>query len=212
MDAVFHYKDTQRIVPSEDWLNLFMDQSFEAAIFDCDGTLVKSSTAHLRTMQRATADQGHTMPAEWYKNRTGLDRHSLFAEFHREFDPDFNVERACDVSIGHFETVAPLITPIREVLSVAEALLRQGIPMSVATNAERKIAEISLKTIGARQFFSTVVSITDKVPPKPAPEMFVRAAEKLKKPSHKILVFEDSPQGVVAAKRANMAVLQVGTK
>jgi len=99
--------------------------------------------------------------------------------------------------------------PIAVVLSFAENLKARGIPIAVATNAEREVAEISLTTTGARRLFDLLVSISDGVAPKPAPEMFILAAEHLGHPRNKALVIEDSLQGVEAALEAGMSVVQL---
>jgi HAD superfamily hydrolase (TIGR01509 family) len=86
-------------------------------------------------------------------------------------------------------------------------LREQGLPLAVATNAERPIAQRSLGAIGAQNLFETLVSITDDVPPKPAPLMFQKAAQHLGHTGRNVLVVEDSEQGVRAAQDAGMSVI-----
>ena len=55
--------------------------SFDALIFDCDGTLVDTAPAHLRALQVALEPLDLTMTAEWYYPRGGLTPDDLFDEY-----------------------------------------------------------------------------------------------------------------------------------
>ena len=194
---------------SDHWLHLFEAEGFEAVIFDCDGTLVESSDAHLKSMQAAAEEQGLEMTPNWYQARTGLDRISFFEEFQASVPSKFDVERATKASIERFGSFAHLVKPKAGVLGFATDLKARGIPIGIATNAERDVAEVSLKTTGASDLFDHLVSISDAVAPKPSSEMFVLAAERLGYPRNRVLVIEDSPQGVEAALEASMSVVEL---
>ena len=209
MQSVFHHDGEVRDVSSDNWLALFNEEDFSAAIFDCDGTLVDSMDAHFHAMQSAAREQGHEMVPEWYRARTGLDRRTLFLEFQKATAGTFDTESAIAFSIERFNRFAHLIKPISTVLKFADALRRQGTPLAVATNAERAVAMVSLSAANATAFFDHVVGVSDAVRPKPSPELFERAADLLGHPYSKTLVVEDSPQGVQAAMAAKMSVLQL---
>ena len=102
-----------------------------------------------------------------------------------------------------------MVQPKIGVLGFARHLNHRGISLAVATNAEREVAEVSLRTTGLRKTFSHLVSISDRVAPKPSPEMFLLAADHLRQVRSNVLVVEDSPQGVRAALDAGMSVIQL---
>ncbi|WP_299731939.1 HAD family phosphatase [uncultured Tateyamaria sp.] len=206
---MFHHQGRTWCCLSDEWLTLFEAEGFTVAIFDCDGTLVDSMQAHLHAMQSAALEQGHEMSPDWYARRTGLDRTSLFAEFQQTVKGSFDVERAIVTSIECFYEISHLIRPIPAVLAFARSLQRKGIPLAVATNAERDVANASLSAVNATALFDCVVSISDDVRPKPSPEMFELAAHLLGLPPNKILVIEDSPQGVQAAISGGMSTIQL---
>jgi HAD superfamily hydrolase (TIGR01509 family) len=81
--------------------------------------------------------------------------------------------------------------------------------LAVGTNSERDVAAASLTATGLLGFFDHVVTISDGVPPKPAPDIFMRAAGLLKAEFSQTLVFEDSNEGVQAALTAGMDVVQL---
>lgn len=209
LQSVFHHQGRTLRVPSDEWLTLFETEGFAAAIFDCDGTLVDSKQAHFQAMQSAAQEQGHEMEPYWYCKRTGLDRRSLFKDFQQTVPDRFDIENAITTSIARFSGFAHLIKPMSAVLEFAGALRQRGIPLAVATNAERAVANVSLSAVNANTLFDHVVSISDDVRPKPSPEIFERAAHLLGQAPNKTLVVEDSPQGVQASTTANMSAIQL---
>ena len=62
---------------------------------------------------------------------------------------------------------------------------------------------------GLTPLFDTVVTIDDVAAAKPAPDLFLEAAHRLGVPADGCLVLEDSPQGLLAAQNAGMAVVDV---
>ncbi len=210
MQSTWYNASKTQSLLSDDWLRMIESANFDAVIFDCDGTLIDSSDVHTRCLQAATQDQGHEMSAEWYAARNGLDRTSLFEAFRDTIGTAFDVERACQASIAHYDSFAHLARPIPEAINLAMALRERAIPLAVATNGERPVCNLLLATVKIRDLFNTVVCISDGVPPKPSPAMFLLAAERLGQAHGKILVLEDSPQGVQAATTAGMSVIQLG--
>ena len=212
MQSTLHLAGKSTLLNSEGWLDMITAEAFDAVIFDCDGTLIDSSDVHIQCMQAGTKDQGHEMSADWYAARNGLDRISLFKEFRRTFDRTFDVDRACRTSIAHYGKAVHLARPIGETISLAKTLGNRAMPLAVATNAERPVCERLLDTVNIRELFDTVVCISDNVPPKPSPAIFQLAATRLGHPNGKVLVIEDSPQGVQAAKAAGMPVIELSAQ
>lgn len=209
MRSTFHHAGRTRNLPPEAWLNTIEAERYDAVIFDCDGTLIDSSDVHIRCLQAGTLAQGHKMTAKWYDVRNGMDRRSLFEAFREEIGFGFDVDRACQTSIDHYKNVVHMARPIQETINLAKVLRDRAMPLAVATNGEQPVCDLLLATIGIRDLFDTVVCISEDVPPKPSPVMFQLSAERLGHKNGKILVLEDSPQGVQAAKTAGMSVIEL---
>lgn len=209
--ANLHTGARVRHVDVDEWLSAIEDLGASAVIFDCDGTLVHSSDAHLGAMQDAAAAQGFAMAQEWYQQRTGLDRETLFREFQACAGLSFDVARAISDSIVAFSSYASLIEPVPETLTLVTSLVARSVPIAVGTNAERSIACLSLAAIGLSGILPTIVSISDDLPPKPDPAIFREAARRLGVPPGQCLVIEDSDQGLAAARSAGMSVLMLKT-
>jgi HAD superfamily hydrolase (TIGR01509 family) len=86
-----------------------------------------------------------------------------------------------------------------------------GAPVALATNAERTNVDFVLDGGGLRPYFRAIVDGSQVERPKPAPDVYLRAAELLDIPPRNCIVFEDSPVGVAAAVTAGMRVVGVLT-
>lgn len=86
-----------------------------------------------------------------------------------------------------------------------------GAPIALATNAERANVDFVLDGGGLRSYFDAIVDGSQVEQPKPAPDVYLRAAELLEIPPRNCIVFEDSPVGVAAAIAAGMRVVGVLT-
>ena len=110
-----------------------------------------------------------------------------------------------DYTAGLFDAGLPWCDGARELL---EVLAAEEVPMALVTNTKRELTDHALNTIG-RQYFSATVC-ADEVPQgKPAPDVYLRAAELLRLPPDLCLAIEDSPTGTAAAESAGCPVLVV---
>ncbi len=88
----------------------------------------------------------------------------------------------------------------------------RGLKMAVATSADRVKMLINLRE-GAlpQEWFDALVTAEDVVHKKPAPDIYLKAAEKLELPPGSCLVVEDAPAGITAGKKAGARVLGLTT-
>ena len=85
-------------------------------------------------------------------------------------------------------------------------------PLAVATGGTRDIAERSLELAGLRPLFKAVVTVDDVRHGKPAPDMFLLAAERIGVDPKDCLVFEDAEPGIQGALAAGMKVVRVTSR
>lgn len=195
-------------ITSQTWRDEILKRGYEAFIFDCDGTLVESADVHFASFCKAAEDQGFTLDRNWYLARTGLDRISLFKEFARTNQRCFDVDAAVTVSISRFIEISDQVQPVPEVKDLVQSLW-QNYPLAVGTNAEKPVAEASLRATEILRYFDHIVAVSDGLKPKPSPEIFSRAAKLLCTLPSQSLVIEDSHQGVSAARAAGIDVIEI---
>jgi HAD superfamily hydrolase (TIGR01509 family) len=83
-------------------------------------------------------------------------------------------------------------------------LRADGYPLALASSAELRVIHANLAALALAPLFAAVVSGTQVARGKPAPDVFVAAAERLAVPPGGCLVVEDSRNGLLAAKAAGM--------
>ncbi|MEH6739976.1 MAG: HAD family phosphatase [Sulfitobacter sp.] len=208
MDSILHSGGGQRRVSPQNWHSEVIAGGYQAVVFDCDGTLVDSSEAHFQSFRTAVRAQGHDLDRIWYAQRTGLDRQSLLAALSLEVSGTLDIALATKQSIDAFISATAVVSPIAETGELVRILGRTH-PMAVGTNAEFEIATASLQAVGLLNYFATIVSISDSLLPKPAPDIFAHAIQHLGFPPAKTLVFEDSAEGVSAGIAAGSDVVQL---
>lgn len=185
---------------------------WQAVIFDMDGTLLE--TERLVIEAGLTAMTAHGLP----KRRDVLEQlvgtvadESMFllrAAFGPEFDQTaFEATWECEFSTL-LESGIPLRPGVRDLLAHLDAIV---MPRALATNSRTSAARVHLARAGiAAHFPARHIHGRDQVArPKPAPDLFLLAAQTLGVSPADCLVFEDSDPGAEAAVAAGMTVVLV---
>jgi len=185
-----------------------LPEDVHALIFDCDGTLVDTPPAYALAWAEGLRPSGIEMPPAWYLARAGMSEHVLMDAFEAEFG--VRLDRGAVISVMRKQFLAGL-DKLREndaVASIARA--NHGrLPMAVASGGSAAIVRATLRATNLVALFDTVVTIEDVGHAKPAPDLFLEAARRLGVPPAQCLVFEDSREGLEAARRAGMRVVDV---
>jgi beta-phosphoglucomutase-like phosphatase (HAD superfamily) len=148
------------------------------------------------------------MQQQWYLERAGYSEHSLMDLF--DADHGVRVDRDQVIKLMRHRFLND-IGAVQEIAAVA-SIARQNagvLPMAVASGGSRQIVTACLEAVGLARVFAAVVTIDDVIRPKPAPDLFLAAADRLAVPPAKCVVFEDSPQGLEAARNAGMTAIDV---
>lgn len=188
------------------------DSGYDACIFDCDGTLIDSMPLHYDAWCHALALHGfrHPFPRERHYGNAGKPIPATVAELNAEFGLAMDAEAIEATRNAFLLHNHDQLGPIESVVSFARS--QEGrLPMAVASGSQRVIVDRSLDHLGITHLFLTIVTPEDVGPGrgKPAPDMFLLAAERLGIAPERCLVFEDGQSGIEAAVAAGMQTVFV---
>lgn len=186
-----------------------VEGSFRALVFDCDGTLVDSAPAHLGALQKAMEPLGLTMTGDWYYPRVGLGPDDLLDEFEdhvrRKGLPRCEILERYDAA---FKQCLPLVREIAVIAGVAREW-HGRVPMAVASNGRRENVEATLRAAKLLPLFELIVGAEDVQRGKPAPDVYLEAARRMRVAPEECVAFEDSDEGLKAAKTAGMRTVDI---
>lgn len=187
-----------------------LTREYGGYIFDCDGTLADSMVVHHRAWLSALAAHGATFDFGWelFISRAGMSLPNTVRELNAQFGLTLDPEAVTTSQRLEYERFLPTVRPIVEVVELALRVATSR-PVSVASGGERQVVRRTLELIGLGQTFPVVVTAEDVTFGKPAPDMFLLAAEQMGVAPANCVVFEDSVLGLEAAKRAGMASVLV---
>jgi HAD superfamily hydrolase (TIGR01509 family) len=188
----------------------FPSNGFEAVVFDCDGTLVDSMPAHFEAWCEALAlyGAGGVFKEDVFFAMGGRPTLDIVVELNDEYNLHLDPIAVAQAKRECFLKRLHTVTLIEEVAKFAESL-RGKVPMAIATGGSRHVIEKTLKIVGVSDWFDEVVTADDVAEGKPAPDIFLRAANLLGVDATKCLALEDAPAGILAAQRAGMQVIAI---
>jgi HAD superfamily hydrolase (TIGR01509 family) len=183
-----------------------------ALIFDFDGLILDTETPEVAVWQTIFREHGHELPVdEWAKTiggygistydaakhlsqLTGLDPVPLRARYRSESD-----------AVIHASPILP------GVMDLLDAAAERNVRLAVASSSPHSWVDSHLSRLGLADRFDEVICSDDVAPgrTKPNPDLFLLAAERLKVQKDAAVIFEDSPNGVRAAKSAGIFVVAV---
>ncbi len=183
----------------------------EAVIFDLDGVLISSAELHWQAFRRTFAPEGVDFTFEHYlRVGVGVARENVIRGVLGEVD-DAKLGFLMQEKERHVRDVLATdgLAAIPGSVEFVRRVRAAGLLTAVATASRTPLP--FLDAIGARQLFGAVLDRMATSNPKPAPDIYLKAAATLGVDPPVCLVVEDSPPGVRAGRAAGMRVLAVTT-
>jgi beta-phosphoglucomutase len=182
-----------------------------AFLFDMDGVLINSMPLHTKSW-------------EVYLQRLGVTVQDLEARMHGRRNPELvrdllGDDLAEDVVLEHGAAKERLFRELMgeaisefEIPGLLDFLNRyREVPKAIGSNAERANIDFTLDRLGLRPYFQVLVDGAEVTRPKPYPDVYLLAAQRLGFAPADCIVFEDSPAGTDAALQAGMRVVALET-
>jgi HAD superfamily hydrolase (TIGR01509 family) len=179
-------------------------------VFDFDGLILDTEVPVYDAWRAIYAEHGHTLAFEkWAKCIGTVDAfdpcQDLQALCRRPLDAAALEERHradCDALIAR----QPVLPGVREYVEEARRL---GLRLGVASSSSRRWVEGHLARLGLREHFEIVRTAEDVPRVKPDPALYLAVLQSAGVPAREAFALEDSPNGVLAAKRAGLACVAV---
>ena len=175
--------------------------SFDAVIFDADGTLFDTETLMYEVWVEIGRDMGLSITIPEYLHYVGLNRKAVLDVMRERIGPDFDgadfmVRCVARLSERIEEEGVPLKPGVREIL---ELLHQKGIPAGLATSTHRVRTDRRLELCGLGEYFSAVVTGDEVSKGKPDPEIYRAVCGELSVSPEACLAVEDSRNGILSA-------------
>lgn len=176
-------------------------------IFDMDGTMFDTEPISIRAMQYAAKKHRISLPMEMIYGFMGLPGAEIRRRFEAAFPPEqLDFDAYLKDKIAYQDRVieengVPIKPGLPEVLAYAK---ERQIPCAVATSTNRQRATSLITQSGLISYFSAIVCGNEVAHGKPAPDIFLRAAEEIHVSPACCIGIEDSKNGITALHRTPM--------
>lgn len=184
-----------------------------ALIFDMNGTMIDDMPVHAHSWTELLRDNGVPMTLkEYWKLEPGGTAQEVVRGFLGDSLPEAQVDCLVEQKEFLYRTLyrkkLRLLPGLKKLLKEAG---KAGVPVAIATAAGRRNIDFVVDTLQIRDQFQAMVGAEDVQHGKPAPDLYLLAAEKLGVDPARCIVFEDSQAGFEGAKRAGMPVIAIST-
>ncbi|KAF6560090.1 HAD family phosphatase [Paenibacillus sp. EKM202P] len=179
----------------------------KAVIFDMDGVLVDSEPIYFEVERSSFAHFGAPMTEEEHHTYVGVTLESMWRQVLDRHQLTNTLEEALAY---HRKNVMQTITAYEGLMAIdglerwLDWLQEKGIPIAVASSSPRSLIDLIMEKTGLGRYFDIRITGEEVSQGKPAPDIFLYAAELLGIAPDHCIVIEDSRNGVHAAKSAGM--------
>jgi beta-phosphoglucomutase family hydrolase len=185
-------------------------------IFDLDGTLTLTQQFHYQAFSEVFKKDGLVYSPADDLRYAGKGSSCIFPEFFAEHGIKITAEEVkayADAKKTAYDRIIhqARIEPVPGIKTFLEKAKSKGLKMIVATGNKLEATRYILEKAGLNGYFGDIVTNLDVTKSKPAPDIFLKAAEKLQLNPSECIVFEDSLNGIQAAKAGQIPCVALAT-
>jgi HAD superfamily hydrolase (TIGR01509 family) len=178
----------------------------KAVIFDMDGVIIDSEPIHFEVDMQTMKDFGCNISKEELNKYVGTTNEYMFTDIKNKYKLDKSAEEIINYrcELVKRKVIESDLMPIEGIIDLLKNLKAKNIPAAIASSSPRDFIEVVVSKFGIEDYFSCILSGEEVENGKPAPDIYVETAKKLRVKPEECIVIEDSKNGVLAAKKANM--------
>jgi HAD superfamily hydrolase (TIGR01509 family) len=177
--------------------------SIRAVVFDLDGLMFDTEALYHRITSELLAEKGKAFTAEIMRAMIGRRAPEAGLALKKLAGLDESVDDLLATIRQRFHAQLEVaVHPTPGLFVLLDRLRDAELPLAVATSSQRAYAEELLQSHGLRSRFEFILASEDVAQGKPDPEIYLAAVGRLGVAPASVLVLEDSPPGIIAAKAA----------
>lgn len=178
----------------------------EAIIFDMDGVLVDSEYTYFQSKSQILREAGHEVEDSYHFQFMGTTSDYMWEKMKQEFSLPLSVSDYVQQMTAFRQAMIQRdgIRVIPHVQEFVKGLSQSGLKLAVASSSSLAEIKVNLAEIGLSEYFSEVVSTEEVKNSKPAPDVYLAAAERIGVMPENCLGIEDTKNGTGAVHNAGM--------
>jgi len=180
-----------------------------AIIFDMDGVLIDSQPLHYQLDIRVIQACGYPAQLSTVVPYTGMSNPDRWPKYKAALNlapsPERLIEMAEEAMRDIFNEAN--LTATDGIPKLLQGIKDMGLHCGIASSSSHELIELVLTKTGIGKYFDAITSGEDITHGKPAPDIYLRAAEKAGASPASCIAIEDAPPGILAAKNAGFTCI-----
>lgn len=178
-------------------------------IFDMDGVLVDSEPVHYEIMTLVFSKLQLNLSATYRHSLTGMAGIPMWQKIVKDYNLPQSAEEYLNFHREVFfqELPSKNISEVKGVKELIKQLKDNNFHLAIASSSAMKLIEIFTEQLQIKSYFDVIISGANLERSKPFPDIFLKVAQEFSTKPENCIVLEDSTNGILAAKRANMTCI-----
>lgn len=185
--------------------------NINGVIFDMDGVVFDTERIYLQVWTEVFKKYGYEITKDFYLPLMGQGTNNIKKILFEKYGDKLPIEKMYNEKDEKLMSIVRSgLVPLKDgAEDVLKYLKNKGYKIALATSARLERLELQLTDDNVKTYFDAIVCSNDVKNAKPAPDIFLKAAEKINIEPSMCIVIEDSSSGIKAAHNASMASFHV---